>query len=136
MLEKLFGNTFTMLEKALDIRHSRHKLIASNIANAETPGYRAVDISFEDELRRQTGKKGSIVMVGTDPRHITPGAAGMSSVRIVESPSGPEGLDGNTVNLESEMVRLAENSLMYNISTRLIKRKFKSLMNVIKEGGK
>ncbi len=132
----LFGKTISVLETAMDLRYIRHKLITSNIANAETPGYRAKDIRFEAELERElTNRNHSLVPVRTHPMHMGGGGDTMR-VSVIERGSLTKGLDGNTVNLDEEIVRLAENTTMYGVLTRLIKHKFTGLMTAIKEGGK
>jgi len=124
MFAGVFNKTFTLLEKTLDVTHARHKVITSNVANAETPGYRAKDVNFESELARQLGSASSgVSMERTHPGHISLGKIGSLPINVVESPSGAEGLDGNTVNLETEMVRLADNTMRYEISARLMKKR-------------
>ncbi len=135
MFGGVFNKTFDLLEKTLDVSHVRHKALTSNIANAETPGYKAKDVNFETELKRQLGSVGAGVRVQrTHPGHIAVGKAGSLPIRAIDSPSGSAGLDGNSVNLETEMVRLAENTIRYEIAAKLMKRKFAGLMNAIKGG--
>ncbi|VAV85203.1 hypothetical protein MNBD_DELTA01-1714 [hydrothermal vent metagenome] len=135
MFGGVFNKTFDLLEKTMDVTYARHKAITSNVANAETPGYRAKDINFEQELQRQLGSVGSGVGLDvTHTNHISIGKVGSLPVQPVDSPSGAPGLDGNTVNLETEMVRLSENTLRYEISAKLMKRKFQGLMSAIKGG--
>ncbi len=133
MFGGIFNRTFDVLEKTMDVAYTRHKVLTSNVANAETPGYRAKDVNFEKELQRQLGGVASGVgLEVTHANHIAMGKAGSLPVRAVDSPSGSPGLDGNTVNLETEMVRLSENTLRYEISAKLMKKKFQGLMNAIK----
>jgi len=133
MFGALFNKTFDVLEKTMDVTYARHRAITSNVANAETPGYRAKDVNFEAELKRQLGGVDSgVSVVRTNTGHIGTGRAGSLPVQVIDSPSGAPGLDGNTVNLETEMVRLSENTLRYEISAKLMKKKFQGLMNAIK----
>ncbi len=136
MINGLFDKTMSLLASALDLRAERQKLLASNIANGETPGYRAVDINFEDELRRREGSSiPGATLVSTNPQHmpgidILPGQP-----RIIDRASDLEGYDENSVGIEGEMVKLSENSLMYDTSEKMLKSKFSILMTAIKEGG-
>ena len=133
MFGGVFNKTFDLLEKTMDVTHARHKAITSNVANAETPGYRAKDVNFEEELQRQLGGVDSgIGMARTNANHISVGKVGGLPISAIDSPSGAPGLDGNTVNLETEIVRLAENTMRYEISAKLMKKKFAGLMNAIK----
>jgi flagellar basal-body rod protein FlgB len=133
MFDKVFNNTFAVLEKTLNVTDVRHKALLSNIANAETPGYRAKDVNFDVELKRQLSSATSgVTMQRTSVGHISLGKGGTPPVMVVDDPSGAPGLDGNTVDLETEMVRLADNTLRYEISTILMKKKFQGLLNAIK----
>lgn len=134
----LFDTTMSVLESALDLRAERHRLLASNIANMETPGYRARDIVFENELKRSTGDltMAKTALVGTNPGHIrTAGHSGGSPAVVYRATDLP-GYDHNSVGVEGEMVRLSENSLMYSTAVKMLKSKFETLMTAIKEGGR
>lgn len=132
----LFDNkAITALNNSMDLRAARHKLLASNIANQETPGYRAVDINFEDELRRREGGAPSVAMARTSRGHMN-GYYNASAPRVLDRATDLPGFDRNSVGIEAEMARLSENTLMYTVSSRLLKGKFNGLMNAIKEGGR
>lgn len=137
-LEGIFNNTISVLGKSIDLRNKNQNLISSNIANAETPNYVPKSLAFEDELQGalKGGKKGTPAV--TNPRHIPlkGGAARIDSVagRIVEVPAKTPGKDGNAVELENEMSRMAENQIMYNASVQLLSRQFTELRTAIKEG--
>jgi flagellar basal-body rod protein FlgB len=133
MFDKIFNTSFNVVAKTLNVTHARHKALVSNIANAETPGYRAKDVNFDAELKRQLSNSiSSVTMDRTNVGHIGLGKGGNPPIISVDAPSGAAGLDGNTVDLETEMVRLADNTLRYEISTMLMKKKFQGLMNAIK----
>ncbi|MBE7414859.1 MAG: flagellar basal body rod protein FlgB [Deltaproteobacteria bacterium] len=131
----LFDNkAITVLTNSMDLRAARHKLLTSNIANQETPGYRAVDINFEDELRRREGGAPFVELARTSRGHMT-GYYGASAPRALDRATDLPGFDRNSVGIEAEMARLSENTLMYTVSSKLLKGKFNGLMNAIKEGG-
>ena len=132
----LFDKTISLLGNSLDLRAARNKLLASNIANQETPGYRAVDINFEDELRKKQGAAMAAPLARTDTAHLIPVREAGVSPAVVERSTDTESYDRNSVGIEGEMVKLSENSMMYNASARMLKGKFNLLMTAIKEGGR
>jgi flagellar basal-body rod protein FlgB len=105
-----------VVEKALGIRAFYHKLIAGNISNVDTPGYREKDIDFKAELQRKLESP--------------------ADVRVSERSDG-DGLntiDGNTVNIEKQMVKLTENTLMYNTLVQIINKNFTILRYAVRDG--
>lgn len=107
-----------LLEKALNIRGFYHKILASNIANVETPGYKEKDIDFVSELKRSTN-------------------GGTTNIEVSEKAdaSGIDGIDGNSVNMEDQIVKLSENTMMFNAYVQLINKKF-SMMKYVINGGR
>jgi len=133
-VQGIFGDTVELLGKSLDLRSKRHALIASNLANVETPGYTPSDLSFEGQLKGALKKGGTPST--TNPRHIPlkGGAASLDRVQgeLVEVPSANAGPDGNGVEMEAEMGRMAENQIMYNASVQLLGKKFEQLKQAIR----
>lgn len=128
----LFGGTINLLDRALDLRSIRQNLISSNIANQETPGYKAVDIDFKAALSKAEGE--SIPMIKSDERHIE-GLPGASSTEVAVQNTGiDDGYDKNSVNIEMEMAKMAENTMMYNAAADILARKFKGLEYAVREG--
>ena len=111
MIEALFNDpSYLAGKKTLDAIAVRQQAIASNIANLETPGYRRVDLStsFNTELDR--------ACASGDPRQI-------ESIKPTIAPDTsavPNGRDGNTVNLEQEMMILNQNMLAHTVQSQLI----------------
>ena len=100
----LFPKNMELMTKSLDWAARRQKILAHNIANADTPGYKRKDLSFPTQLRAQ------LQMVRTDPRHLpNRTASGFGSFEDW----GAVRVDNNNVDLEAEMVRTAENGLYY-----------------------
>jgi flagellar basal-body rod protein FlgB len=134
----LFDQTLTTAAGALNLRARRHELIISNLANADTPGYKAFDLEMEKAIAAQAGKGPKVSLAKTHPTHMPVGTAGNDHLRpyLVQNgdPNNMRG-DGNTVNMEREMGRLAENQLMYKASAQIVAKKFQSLKSVI-QGGK
>ncbi|MEW5743997.1 MAG: flagellar basal body rod protein FlgB [Nitrospirota bacterium] len=108
--------TLHRLEKMLDVAAFRHRVLASNIANADTPGYKAKDISFHQELEKA-------VQQDAPP-----------SCEVRETVTTMPNRDGNTVNLDIEMAKVAENTLLYNTATQLMTMKVRMLKDVLKGG--
>ncbi len=139
-LDSLFGTTIQLLAKNIDLRSKNHGHIAGNIANAETPQYRAKTFSFEKQLQDvlQGDDGRSVTPVQTHPRHIplTGSAGSIAQVEGVleDAPARGTGKDGNSVDLEREMGRMAENQILYNASIQVLARKFEGLKNVLKGG--
>ena len=132
--EVLFGTNVIMLEKLLDFHSDRHKLLAANVANIDTPGYKGHDISFPDELKRAAGTGKTLALAKTNEGHL-PAGIHLKDMRysVFESNGTAHRLDGNTVDLDKEMSKLAENNLYYNTAAQLISKKLQGLKTAISE---
>ncbi len=136
--DSLFEGTINFAERALQLRSRRHELILSNIANADTPNYKAFDMLVDEALSRQLPKEGGVQLEQTNPAHIPKGGPIDLTVpprKLDLSPQVTLRGDGNTVDMDREMSNLASNQLQYRISAQIIGRKFQSLKNII-QGGK
>jgi flagellar basal-body rod protein FlgB len=123
----LFDKTTQALQAATQMRQLRHNITSSNIANAETPGYHAKKIDFEDSLARALNNAEiKTAATGRQSLDVTPD--------IYENPEGRPSNTGNTVDLEREMAALAENTMMYRAAVQLINKKLGSLKYAITEG--
>ena len=134
---RIFDQTIQLLERTLDLRSARQRVIASNLANEETPGYRASELNFMDQLRSAHQGRLPVVLAATQPRHFgLHGAQGVQAVagKLSEVPAGDLPLDANSVNLELEMAKLSDNAMQYNTAATIIAKKFQGLLNVIREG--
>ncbi len=118
----LFDSMFTSLQDVLDLRSQQHSLTAANLANADTPGYRAKVIDFESALAARFDEGPTLALSGVHPLHLG-GDGGPDSLPIQELEPMDGTTDGNSVLVERESVRLQENSLLYRaVSTGLNKR--------------
>ena len=133
--ESLFGNTMVMLETVLDFQSERHTILSTNVANVDTPGYKGHDLRFADELKRAIGTEGTISLKKTDEKHLPVEMGKLKEVepRLVTSNDSPPRLDGNTVDLDKEMTKLAENSLYYNVTAQIVSKKMRLLRTAISE---
>ena len=127
---------------ALLLRAERQRVISSNIANADTPGYVARDFSFADAMREATGSGESRAATGmsvgtrgaTDPRHIPlpaartgTGAPGTLGYSVQSQPS----LDNNTVDLDRERANFVDNAVRYETTLRFINGNAKTMLSAI-----
>ncbi len=132
----LIDKTMRLLERTLDLRSARQRVISSNLANEETPGYRASELTFTDQLHSAHKGRLPIVLTATQSRHF--GIQGPQGVRAVtgklsEVPAGDLPLDSNSVNLELEMAKLSENAMQYNAATTILAAKFRGLLSAIRD---
>jgi flagellar basal-body rod protein FlgB len=134
----LFGPTIDLATRALNLRARKHKVILSNIANADTPGYKAFDLMIEKAIAGQKTKSdGSLRLDRTNAVHLDHGDSTSVEVkpRKLETPQQItlRG-DGNTVDMDREMTVLAANQLLFKASSQIISNKFKGLKSVIQGG--
>jgi flagellar basal-body rod protein FlgB len=108
-------NSIKILQKIMDLCTYRQKILASNIANVDTPNYKAKDVDFQEELKRASEIENN-------------------SYRVIEAPTTMPNRDGNTVNIEVEMAKLTETLLMYNSATQLLSTRLRMLKDAIKGG--
>lgn len=126
----LFSSTFQTLEKSLDYSSVKQKVIAQNIANVDTPNYKAKNVvkaSFQNALQT------SIQAYRTDARHVDFEASTNRST-IVTQQNGSYNNNKNSVDIDKEMTDLATNQIYYNAVTDRLTGKFSSLQNVIRGG--
>lgn len=133
----IFDTHTQLIHKALDLRAQRNVVLSSNIANIETPGYKAKDLVFE----RALGKAMKSTLPGPlnvthsshlDGRQILP--LHLVSPQVIRTTNPMGALDENSVDLEREMVKLGENQVVYQALAQMITSKFSSLRMSIREG--
>ncbi len=132
----IFDRTMQLLERSLDLRGARQQVIAANIANEETPKYRATDLNFGQALANAQRGKLPITLASTNQHHIGPKGSGYQQVvgRVEEVPAADMPLDANSVNIELEMAKMSDNAQQYNTAATIIGMRFKQLMTAIREG--
>jgi flagellar basal-body rod protein FlgB len=141
-IEGIFSRTIDLLGKSVDMRVKNQNLITSNIANVETPNFVPKTLAFEEELQGalKGAKRGSQPPASPHTRHIpirgTGSGNSFQSVtgKVIETPASTPGKDGNAVELENEMGKMAENQLMFNASVQMLSKKFEGLRSAIREG--
>lgn len=135
-MSQIFDKTTAALGAALNMRLMKHNVISGNVANAETPGYHARKLDFEEALARALDIDGLRGMSTSHGDHFAVGGGSMSKVRpdIYENPEGAVNNDGNTVDMEREMSSLAENTVMYKAALQLIHKKLAALRYAASDG--
>lgn len=121
-----------VLPSALNVQSRRTEAIAANLANADTPNYKARDIDFRAALAEANSPGSPLGLKGTNARHIA--TAGVDSADTAplqyRTPLAPS-LDGNTVDGQLEQSAFAENSVRYQATLTFLNQKFRSLMTAI-----
>ena len=137
MIRDLFSSTLDVLHKTLELRQQRHTVLASNIANAETPGFIAKDVRFEEALRAAATPPQPSPLWQTHIEHLP--LMQQTTIRdvqgtLVATPSDDVGRDLNTVSLDHEMAKLTTNTFHYNASVEIVSRAFDQLKRTVTEG--
>lgn len=130
--------TLTLLTKGLDALSKRQTVIANNIANIETPGFKASDVSFEQSLSRAMTPSSGVVMQTTDPNHLSADGQRAQDIADLSHTVNQRNntsmrKDGNNVDIENEMLLLAETGLRYQAMTSLASKKLAVMRMVIQE---
>lgn len=127
-MSSLFDKSIDVLSKTMDLCLVRHAVVSDNIANAETPMFKARRVEFEGELQRAvemsaSGVNGSeSALSGVQPR-------------VYEDPLSERGQDLNTVDMDREMADLTKNDIKYSALTQAVSKKFALLKYAITGGG-
>ena len=109
---------FGILSKLLDATALRHQAISQNLANVNTPGYRRLEVAFEEELANQLSSNGKSDMEGLKPE-------------LIESVGLPERADGNNVDIDVEMGQMNKNALLYQTYTQVLASKIATMRSAI-----
>ncbi|GHB08538.1 flagellar basal body rod protein FlgB [Salinicola rhizosphaerae] len=135
MFDKL-DSALRFQQEAINLRAERQKVLANNIANADTPNFKARDFDFQSELTRvmeQGRSEGSgLALERTSSRHIAGGAGAVSAVHELQyrMPDQPS-LDGNTVDMDRERSAFADNALRYQADLTFVSRRIQGLKNAM-----
>jgi flagellar basal-body rod protein FlgB len=126
--------TTQLLAGALSGLAARQRVIADNVANADTPNFKAATVTFEDQLRQVIGASDRLPL--TPVVHGLPDEAAPARItpRVVPLQHTTRRLDGNNVDLDEQMVRLAETNLTYNALAQLLAGRLQLLRSVIQDG--
>ncbi len=116
-------------QTALDLRAYRQELLASNIANADTPNYKARDIDFSASLEGALGASaaGALALEQTAPGHLKAAGANRYGAAVKYRREFQASVDGNTVNMDVERAAFAENALQMEALIAFVRAQFKDL---------
>ena len=118
----LFSGSLEMLRQATTFSLRRHELLAQNIANADTPGFQGRDLSFAHELSlAQQVRAMPAPAIGTPDLDL----------RVIERPDETTGADGSGVDIDRQMIRVAQNTLYHNAVLQLLNNEFRGLKTAI-----
>lgn len=124
-MSALFDKSIDVLSKSLDFYSLRQGVIADNIANAETPFYKAREVEFETDLARA---------IEADSQGLSSNAVDSLQARITQDIHSEIGQDRNTVDMDREMAKMTRNDIQYSAASQAISRKFAILKYAISEG--
>lgn len=128
-----FSNALGIHDDAMQLRARRAEVLANNLANADTPGFKARDVDFQAVLAKASQSRATLDMSTTHQGHFdlssgSPNASGELMYRNSLQPS----IDGNTVDAQTEQAEFARNSLDYNASFEFLSGRFKGMRNAIR----
>lgn len=132
---RIFDRTMGLLERTLDLRAARNKVISANIANEETPGYHPKEFRFLDVLNNAVkGRNEGLVRV-THAMHLGPRGDSVSRVagKTEDMATNEQGLDQNGVNLDLELAKLSDNAMQFNTAATIINLRFRQLLSAVKD---
>ncbi len=124
-MSSLFDTSTRALEKSMDLYMTRHNVIADNIANAETPYYKARQVDFEGQLQRAVQAE-EMGLAGVDIDEVKPS--------ISQDPDSELGQDLNSVDMDKEMAKMTKNDIQYSAASQMISKKF-ALLKYALSGG-
>jgi flagellar basal-body rod protein FlgB len=136
MLNRL-TDTLDYHGQALALRSERQRLLASNIANADTPGYVARDMDFAQALRQATGQSNSQVAMPATPNtstagHIAAATGARAEPNLLYANPSQTNLDRNSVDMDRERAAFADNSVKYEATLRFINGNVRTMLDAIK----
>jgi len=125
------NNLFGIHENAMHLQSRRAQLLSQNLANSDTPGYKAKDIDFKAALQSATNGRMSVALNATQAGHIQPKSIFMGAEKLYRQPL-QSSLDGNTVEPHIEMSEFTDNSMRYLMTLRIMSGKINKMLSAIK----
>ncbi|MCP8616528.1 flagellar basal body rod protein FlgB [Salirhabdus salicampi] len=129
----LFNHTFDVLQHSLNYASLKNKTIANNIANVDTPNYKAKNVVFKDVLSQ--AQSSTITAKRTHERHLPFSSINTGNIHVQEQRNSNYNHNGNNVDIDKEMTELAKNQIYYDALVDRLNGKFRSIETVI-NGGK
>jgi flagellar basal-body rod protein FlgB len=131
MLNRL-TDTLGFQAEALQLRAERHKLIASNIANADTPGYHARDFDFAAALRAASSGAATRAVAQTHAAHVDQPAHAQADAHLKYALPSQTSLDGNSVDMDRERAAFADNAVKYEATLRFVNGSVRTMLDAIR----
>ncbi len=136
-MKSLFAEHIDLTARVMDFQLQRQNVVSANLANINTPGYKARSLEFEKDLQAALDLSEKGALARTHPRHLplafSPDATEATLLKDF-TPRVIEGVD--SVDLDKEMGTMAKNNLMYNALSTVMAKNFSGLKQVIQDGGK
>lgn len=126
-----FNNALGVHPNAMLLRAERAEILANNLANSDTPGFKARDMNFQQVLAGETERHNSLQMSATNKGHLNGRSSQSEYDMLYRNPSQPS-IDGNTVDTQIEQTLFTKNSMDYNSSFEFLNGKFKGLKSAIR----
>jgi flagellar basal-body rod protein FlgB len=132
MLMQRLTDALDFQAQALVLRAERQRLIASNIANADTPGYVARDVDFARALREATGQAQAVAAAVTQPHHLAVAGGARSEPQLMYTRPAQDNLDRNSVDMDRERAAFADNTVKYEATLRFINAQARTMLDAMK----
>lgn len=131
MVSKI-DNALSFQQQALGLRAQRQQILAGNIANADTPNFKARDFDFSTALKEAVAGRssGGLALVTTAPKHL-PGSGESSPARLMYRSTVQPSADGNTVDMDVERAQFSENAVQYEAGVTFISQQIKTLLAAV-----
>ncbi len=135
MIDKL-DSTLRFHQEALNLRARRQEVLSANIAHADTPNYKARDFDFGNALTQamERGRQsGSLAMSGTSGGHLPGTSAGSLDDELLYRTPAQSSIDGNTVEMDAERVKFADNAMRYEANLTVLSSKIKTMLSALQQ---
>lgn len=131
MLVRL-NDYFRVQESALKLRSARQEVLAANIANADTPGYKARDFDFGTAFQAAVDNRSGAAMVSSNSRHLQSSSnQDLFGTPMMYRGESQSSIDGNTVNMDKEMAEFADNALRYQAALTFMQKRIETMKAAI-----
>jgi flagellar basal-body rod protein FlgB len=131
MIDKL-DSALRFHQEALNLRARRQEVLSANIANADTPNFKARDFDFSSKLTQAVERgRPSMAMASTSSRHISVEAQTLNEGELMFRTPNQSSIDGNTVEMDAERVAFADNAMRYELNLTVLSSKIKSLLSAV-----
>lgn len=126
------GNAFEIAKRALDGLSARRDMIGQNIANVDTPGYKAQEVSFEGILKQSLNQSPNMTMKTTNANHLQGSTGGIGAVQVGQRQGGSSRADGNNVDIDQELTQMTETGIRYQALSQIVSKKLSLLKTLVR----